>query len=104
MFDWAEFGAALMSVRDDNAVSITIRRGGTTLAAQSVRIARAGGRGSVPTGGGIEQANQGVVILGATTLDIQAEDRFTVSGTLYEVTVVRPNRRAATVAEGKVVQ
>ena len=104
MIDWAEFGAALMSVRDENKVSITIRRGNTTLAAQSVRIARAGGRGSVATGGGIEQANQGVVILGATTLDIQAEDRFTVSGTLYEVTVVRPNRRAATVAEGKVVQ
>ncbi len=104
MIDWAEFGQALMEVRDDNVVSIVIRRGNTTLAAQGVRIARNTGRASVIAGGATQQVNQMVVILGSTTLDIRSEDRFTVGGVLYEVTAVRPNRRAATVAEGKVVQ
>jgi hypothetical protein len=34
---------------------------------------------------------------------VQVGDRFTVAGVLYEVTTVRPNRRAAVVVEAKAI-
>lgn len=104
MMDWTQAAADLAVVRADNAQSITIRRGGTTLTAQSVRIARTGG-------GGLQQDGQArasrgrVVVLFGTTGNVQPGDRFNDStGLLYEVVVVRPNQRAAVVAEAELVQ
>ena len=101
--DWAAMSTDLQAVRDDNAVSIIIRRGATTLAAQTVRVAGVTtGRRADSDGG--NQAVGAVTVLGAAALDIQVVDRFTVAGILYEVEYVHPNRRAKTQARAKVVE
>jgi hypothetical protein len=102
--DWAQMAADLLEVRSDNPVSIVIRRGATTVAAQTVRVARVSSQGSVVGGNRTEEVRGRAVILGATTLNIQVEDRFTIAGVLYRVTIVRPNRRAAVVAEAEMVE
>jgi LEA14-like dessication related protein len=105
MMDWTAAAADLLAIRNDNSVSITIRRGATTLAAQTVRIAGAGAAsGQTVDPGGLQQAVGRVLVLGTTSLDIQAGDRFTASGNLYEVVLVQQNKRAAVVAEAKLVQ
>ena len=101
--DWAQMAADLDRVRGDNQVSVAIRRGSTTLAAQTVRIAGTG-HGQEKQGQAAQQASGPVVVLGSTSLDIQNGDRFTTGGVLYEVVFVRPNRRAGVVAEAKVVE
>ena len=104
MWDWDELATALAEVRSENASSITLRRGSTTLAAQSVRIAQAGRQAARLATGELEAAVLEMTILGSTTLDIQAEDRFTVNGVLYEVTVVAGNERAGVRARARMVQ
>lgn len=101
--DYAAMSADLQAVRDDNAVSIVIRRGATTLAVQTVRVAGVTtGRRADSDGG--NQAVGGVTVLGLPALDIQVADRFTVAGILYEVEYVHPNRRAKTQARAKAVE
>lgn len=102
--DIAAMQADLLAVRGDNEVSVVIRRGSTALAAQSVRVARAGAGATRADGGSAEQWTQRVVVLGAVGLDIATGDRFTVDGDLYEVDFVRPNRTAATMAEARVIE
>ena len=102
--DLTKMQADLRAVRMDRTVSVILRRGSLALAEQSMRIARMGGGSQ-----GKESATAGeqrgrVVILGATTLDIQVSDRLTVEGVLYRVTFVRPNRDAATMAEAEQVE
>lgn len=101
--DWAAMASDLAEVRADNAVSVALRRGGTTLAAQSVRVAKLGAGRDAQVGNEAEQSRQWVVVLGDVALDVQPGDRFTSGGVLYEVTAVRPNRRAATMAEARAV-
>ena len=101
--DWAAMQADLQAVRDDNAVSITIRRGATTLASQTVRVAGQQ-TGRIATSDGGEQSAGEVTVLGLPTLNIQVADRFTVGGILYEVVYVHPNRRAKTQARAKAVE
>jgi hypothetical protein len=94
--DWAAMAADLQAVRDDNPVSIAVRRGGVTLPAQTVRIARMGTVHQRQDSGNIEQSEQRVVVMG---------DRFNGGdGELYEVDFVRPNRRAFVLAEARMVQ
>lgn len=102
--DWERMAAELAAVRDDNAVSVSIKRGAAVLPAQTVRIARSASMGQQVDPGGVQQAAGRVVVLGAVGLNIQPSDRFVVAGNVYEVVLVRPNRRAATVAEAKLVQ
>jgi hypothetical protein len=104
MWDWDELATALAEVRNENATSITLRRGSTALAAQSVRIAQAGRQAARLATGELEAAVFEMTILGSTTLDIQAEDRFTVNGVLYEVTAVAGNERAGVRARARMVQ
>lgn len=105
MMDWTAAAADLLAIRNDNSVSITIRRGATTLSAQTVRIAGAGAAsGGTVDPGGLQQAVGRVLVLGTTSLNIQAGDRFTSGGNLYEVVIVQQNKRAAVVAEAKLVQ
>lgn len=97
----------LLGMRDDNPTEITIRRGGATLDAQTVRIARLGGQGRETSAndGSTAQSEGRVVIVGGVTLDIQVDDRFNdAHGVLYEVVFVRPNRTVVVVAEATVVQ
>ncbi len=102
--DWAAQAADLAEIRADNQVSITLRRGATSLAAQNVRIAQAGRSGGRLATGELEAALLEMTILGATTLDIQPEDRFTVAGVLYEVSAVAANERAGVRAWARMVQ
>lgn len=105
MMDWTQAAADLAAVRADNAQSITIRRGAMTLAAQSVRIARVGGSGLVQRDGQVRESRGRVVVLFGIDGDVQPGDRFNDStGLLYEVALVRPNQRAAVVAEAEVAQ
>lgn len=102
--DLSQMQADLLSIRGDNDVSVVFRRGETALTAQTIRLARMGGGGTrLQSSGGQESRGQ-VVIVGATTLDIQPGDRFTVAGVLYRVVFIRPNRTAATMAEAEMVE
>lgn len=101
----AQMAADLVEVRDDNGESIVIRRGDSTLSAQTVRIARLGSQGRAQEGQATQQSEGRVVVLGSTTLDIQPGDRFNdANGALYQVVLVRPNRTAAVVAEATLVE
>ena len=104
--DFAKMQADLLEVRNDNALSISIRRGATTLAPQTVRIARAGSAsGQTVDVGTLEEQQQRVVVMGSVSLDIRTGDRFNdAASVLYEVVAVRPNRRAAVMAEATVIQ
>jgi hypothetical protein len=102
--DWTAMAADLADVRADNAVSVVLRRGATTLTAQSVRIAQAGRQAATAATGEMEAASFEMTILGATTLDIQPMDRFTVAGVLYEVSAVAANERAGVRARARMVQ
>lgn len=105
MWDWTDCGALIAQVVADNSQSITLRRGATTLAAQSVRIARVGGSGRTAQSAEAQESKGRVVIVGSTSLDIEPGDRFTDSaGVLYTVVIVRPNRRAAVIAEAEVIE
>jgi hypothetical protein len=105
IMDWDQAAADLALVRQDNEVNITIRRGDTTLNPQPVRIARAGGaQGRERDSEGAQQAVGRVVVLGPKTLDVQPGDRFTLEGRLYQVAFIRPNRRAAVVAEAEIIE
>ena len=105
MMDWAQVAADLATIRGDNEERIVIRRGSTTLAAQSVRIARVGGQGRTAQDGQTRESRGRVVILFGTNGDVQSGDRFNDgNGVLYEVVLVRPNRLAAVIVEAEVVQ
>ena len=103
--DIAQMQQTLEQMRRDHEVEITIRRGSTTLAPQPVRIARLGGQAlTIDTLGGKEFRAR-VVVVGSTTLDIRPDDRFNdENGHLYRVIFVRPNRRAAVIAEAEMVE
>jgi hypothetical protein len=95
----------LQSIRKDigkiigeNSQSLVIRRGTTTLPAQTVRVERKGNATLIRQDGS-ESTIASVTVLGDTTLDIQADDRFTLNGQLYEVKFVRPNQQVCVQAE-----
>lgn len=105
MMDWTQAAVDLAIIRADNAVSLILRRGSTTLAAQSARIARVGGQGRSVQDGQAAESRSRVVVLFSTTGDVEPGDRFNDgAGMLYEVVLVRPNRLAAVVAEAEMVQ
>lgn len=102
--DWAEMAEDLAQVREDNEISIIIRRGNTTtLLPQKVRIAGGRSAGGFTQGRAVQQSTGSITILGGTDLDIRVQDRFTNVGILYEVDFVRPNRRVAIMASAKMV-
>ncbi len=102
--DRAMMQAAMTAIRDDRPVTIAIRRGKTTLAAQVVRVAKSRAMPGNTDGGGMEAATTGITVLGDTSLDIQPADRFTIAGLLYQVVNVHPNRDSAVMAEAILVQ
>ncbi len=101
--DLTQMNSDLMNIRDDNDVSITIRRENETLDPQSVRIARLLRGRSFDSEGGEEQRAD-VVVVGDTDFDVQVADRFTVNEILYRVTFIRPNQTVAKVAEAVAIE
>jgi len=96
--DWLE-------MRGDREEDVVIRRGEVELAAQAVRVARAGAGARVLDSGTAEESRGRVVVLGGVSFDVQPGDRFNDGkGTLYRVVLVRPNRGAGVVAEAEVVE
>lgn len=102
--DRARMRADLAEVRGDREVSVVIRRGGTTLAPQPVRVARRGAIGATEVSGGSTAVVAPVAVLGGVDLDIQPKDRFTVDGLLFVVVSVHPNRDVAVMAEARAVE
>lgn len=105
LFDWDQLADDLAAIRAENEQTIVVRRGDTVLDAQAVRLARITAQGQAHGGAETQESRGRAVVLGATTLDIQPGDRFTdAAGVLYRVVLVRPNRRAAVIAEAEVVE
>ena len=102
--DRASMAADLQAIRDDRPVTVAIRRNGATLAAQTVRIARGGNvQAGVTDAEGLQAAVGAVVVVGDVGLDIQPNDKFTVSGALYEIIAIHPNRDHGTQAQARQV-
>lgn len=103
--DLTQMRADLLEVRGDRQASIVIRRGETVLAAQKVRIARAGqGQGQERDGQASQESRGRVVVLGEIDFDVAVGDRFTEAGILYVVSFIRPNRDAAVIVEADAVE
>jgi len=79
-----------------------MRRDGSTLSAQPMRIEYAGARGFRLQSDAARAANQAVFILGEHDMNIQPEDRLTYDGHLIKVVFIQVNRLAGTIAEGVV--
>lgn len=101
--DLASIRAAMTEVRTDNEVSIALRRGETTLAAQAFRFAQksSGGRMSIAGGQtqGIGESSAPATLLGAVGADVQIGDRFTHAGKVWTVFYVRPDQRTGTMCD-----
>lgn len=102
--NWTKMQAQLRAIRAENEVSLAIRRGSETLAAQDMRIEYAGGRAVFRLSEAARQAQQAVVILGEPDMDIAVDDRLTYNNVLFRVVFVQPNRLAATIAEAIAVE
>ena len=94
----------LRAIRARNELSLAIRRGETTLAAQDMRIEYAGSRGQRLQSDAARSATQAVFILGEHDMDIQPEDRLTYEGHLIKVVFIQLNRVVGTIAEGIIEQ
>ena len=92
----------LRAIRARNEVSLSIRRGSSTLTAQDMRIEYAGSRGMRLQSDAARAATQAVFILGEPDMDIQAEDRLTYQSKLIKVVFIQVERQFATIAEGEV--
>ena len=102
--DWAAMNADLMAIRGDNPVSIEIRRGSSTLAAQTVRVAGRKFRADTFDSASGEQTVGTATLLGDMALDIEVADRFTVGEVLYEVHFIEGNRMAGVRAQLRVIE
>lgn len=96
--------ATMAAIRGDREVSIAIRRGNETLPSQTVRVELTTNRASRQSNEGASEKRGGIVINGASTLDIAVDDRFTIGDELYRVVFADPNRMVATFAEAEVVE
>jgi hypothetical protein len=103
--DTGREGDVALEIADD-PVSVTLVRGSTTVAAQTVRLlhppgAPAGTEAGSPGG---EQTEADLVVLGESDFDVQRGDRFTTDGEWYEVFYVQPaqsNRVEALARQGQ---
>ena len=86
-----------------DAVSIAMRRDGSTLASQTVRLVMPGAGGEVDDRAASVSTGR-VLVQGSADLDIEVGDRFNHDGALFEVTYIRPNRQHETLADAQVVR
>jgi hypothetical protein len=101
--DLAEILRIRAAIREDRPASIVMRRGETSLAAQTVRIARLSSGSRFRSEAGAESRG-GMLVSGAPDLDVALDDRFTLEGAVYRIKFVRPNRDTGTQAEAELVQ
>lgn len=101
--DFTQMRADLKMVRDDHPISITIRRGTSTLAPQTVRIAQRG-KGRRHQSGQASESRSDTILMGETSLNIQVGDRFTVDGVVYEVVFIPVTRYGAVDADIEAVE
>lgn len=87
--DTGREGDVALEIADD-PVSVTMVRGSTTLAAQTVRLLQPPERGRERGSAGGEQAEADLVVLGEEDLDVQRGDRFKADSQWYEVFYVQP--------------
>lgn len=104
MFDWTASAEDMRTIRKDNEVSLSFRRGETTVSAQLMRIEIAGPRAQRSMSDAARQANQAAFILGEPDMNVAIKDRLTYADVLLEVVFIQPNRRACTIAEAIVVE
>jgi len=103
--DRAVMQANRAEIIGDNDASVVIRRGSTTLAAQTVRIARIKSAGGERSGQQAEESRGRVIVVGDLTFDVVVGDRMNDgSGNLYRVVLVRPTQVIGIVAEAEVVE
>lgn len=102
--DWDAIAADMRLIRAENEVSLTIRRGTSTIAAQAMRIEYAGTRGFRLQSDAARSAQQAVFILGEPDMDIVLDDRLTYTNILMRVVFIQPNRLACTIAEAVAVE
>lgn len=102
--NWTQIEKDMNAIRLANESSLTLRRGSSSLSAQSARVEIAGSRGFRVQSDAAREHRQAVVILGAAAMDIALEDRFTLNDLLYRVVFIQPGREACTIAEAVVVE
>lgn len=88
----------------ENPQSVAVRRGDITLPVQTVRVVKRSGSYRRASTEGAREVRQAITVVGAKTLDLDIDDRFSVAGRLYRVNSVHPDRRAFTQAEAELVQ
>lgn len=102
--NWTQIAKDMTAIRLANESSLTLRRGSSTLSAQSARVEITGTRGFRVQSDAAREARQAVVILGTASMNIELDDRFTLDGLLYRVVFIQPGRDACTIAEAVVVE
>lgn len=92
--DWDEITADMDSIRGDNEVSLTLRRGEVDLPVVLARVTgkRSQGRMYRTQTGTESQVN--IHVLFPVGTDVQPDDRFTYNGRLYRIVSIQPNTRA----------
>lgn len=95
--------AALAKVVSLRAQSIVLRRGETSLTAQSFRVERLSKNQQIRGDASRERRADGI-LMGAPSANIAVDDRFNADGLLWRVSFIQPNRSQATIAEVQVVE
>lgn len=94
----------MTKIRNLRPQSIALRRGVTTLAAQTMRIERTA-RGRIYDTERASERRADAVINAAVNANIAVGDRFNdENGVLMEISFIRPNRSVATFAEAVVTE
>lgn len=93
----------------DATTSITVKRGATTLSAQTVRIEDMSGRGRTWTSAGVVYEIDALIIgyKGHPSLpdcDLKPGDRFAVEGALYEIVALIPGNPTSVQAYARTVR
>jgi len=103
--DFDQMQADLAEIIEDNSASIVLRRGSTTIPAQTVRIEQIGRQRSRRLeNNSAEESRTQIIVAGDITLDIQKDDTFTLNGQLLRVAFIRPNTQMGVQAEAELVQ
>lgn len=97
--DWTTIEKDIRKIRQEDEVTLALRRGSSSVSAQAMRIVHAGGRAWKLQSDAARQAQQAMFILGEKDMDIEVGDRLNYFDLLVEVVFIQPNRQAFTIAE-----
>jgi hypothetical protein len=94
---------ALEKVRKQREQMIVLRRGDTTLTAQSFRVERLA-KAQMYRDDASRARRADVILLGTISADVAVDDRFTLEAIAYRVSFIEPNRTYATLVEALIIQ